>query len=78
MAKGRRARVSDVVESATRASERLRWLDRPSYRLDTIVTWERTNHHHDHRRPLGTPTTIKFALLHSQLATAAWCSPRTA
>jgi len=59
MAKGRRARVSDVVESATRASERLRWLDRPSYRLDTIVTWERTNHHHDHRRPLGTPTTTR-------------------
>jgi len=34
MAKGRRARVGDVVESATRASERLTWLDRPSYRLE--------------------------------------------
>jgi len=34
MVTGRRVRVGDLVGSATRASERLSWLDRPSYRLE--------------------------------------------
>ncbi|MDN5756926.1 MAG: Rieske 2Fe-2S domain-containing protein [Tomitella sp.] len=38
MAEGR-SRVGDVVESVTRASERMTWLDRPSYRLEHVMAW---------------------------------------
>ncbi len=31
--------IGDVVEWATRASERLTWLDRPSYRLEHVMAW---------------------------------------
>ncbi len=34
MAKGRGARLGDLVESASRVSEHFTWLDRPSYRLE--------------------------------------------